>query len=225
MWKKQEPKLNINREALTPENLGGRIWDRIKGKFQPISRSNSSEIPLYRQLPQPLITPKYVLFPENKFIARIMSKLPNYWNYSQLFLIVLGISTALVGCFMDYMILLLNEARFRLIQTTSDISLKFFLWWGCFIGFLYLSVFFTKKIAPTAAGSGIPEMKSILSGVQLYQYLSFRTLIAKILGLTFCLGSGMLLGKEGPFIHLASTLGIFQKKIYFLFFCNPYFFL
>ena len=45
-------------------------------------------------------------------------------------------------------------------------------------------------------GSGIPEMKTILRGVVLKEYLTFRTLIAKIVGLTATLGSGMPLGKE-----------------------------
>ena len=45
-------------------------------------------------------------------------------------------------------------------------------------------------------GSGIPEMKPILRGVVLKEYLTFRTGIAKIVALTAALGSGMPLGKE-----------------------------
>jgi len=48
----------------------------------------------------------------------------------------------------------------------------------------------------SVAGSGIPEMKTILRGVALKEYLTFRTLIAKVVGLTATLGSGMPLGKE-----------------------------
>ena len=39
-------------------------------------------------------------------------------------------------------------------------------------------------------------MKTILRGVPLGEYLTFRTLVAKVVGLTACLGSGMPLGKE-----------------------------
>lgn len=39
-------------------------------------------------------------------------------------------------------------------------------------------------------------MKTILRGVALKEYLTFRTLIAKVIGLTATLGSGMPLGKE-----------------------------
>lgn len=45
-------------------------------------------------------------------------------------------------------------------------------------------------------GSGIPEMKTILRGVALKEYLTFKTLLAKTIGLTATLGSGMPLGKE-----------------------------
>lgn len=53
------------------------------------------------------------------------------------------------------------------------------------------NIFFSVK-----QGSGIPEMKTILRGVILKEYLTFRTLIAKVVGLTASLGSGMPLGKE-----------------------------
>jgi chloride channel 2 len=49
---------------------------------------------------------------------------------------------------------------------------------------------------------GIPEMKVIMHGFSLNNYLTFRTLVAKVLSLTMILGSGMPLGKEGPFVHM-----------------------
>lgn len=51
-------------------------------------------------------------------------------------------------------------------------------------------------VAPQSIGSGIPEMKTILRGVALKEYLTFKTLVAKVIGLTATLGSGMPLGKE-----------------------------
>lgn len=52
----------------------------------------------------------------------------------------------------------------------------------------------TRCVPP--AGSGIPEMKTILRGVVLKEYLTFKTFVAKVIGLTCALGSGMPLGKE-----------------------------
>ena len=45
-------------------------------------------------------------------------------------------------------------------------------------------------------GSGIPEIKTILRGVVLKEYLTFRTLLSKMVGLTTSLGSGLPFGKE-----------------------------
>ncbi|KAN0091183.1 Chloride channel [Tylopilus felleus] len=67
-----------------------------------------------------------------------------------------------------------------------------------------------------AAGSGIPEIKTILSGFVIHGYLGVRTLFTKSFGLALSVGSGLALGKEGPFVHIASCIGNivsrFQRK-------------
>lgn len=40
------------------------------------------------------------------------------------------------------------------------------------------------------SGSGIPEMKVVLSGMDLPHYLSFRTLVAKVVGLITAAAGG-----------------------------------
>lgn len=52
-----------------------------------------------------------------------------------------------------------------------------------------LNVCCLKRYSCFLVGSGIPEMKTILRGVILKEYLSFRTMIAKIVGLTLSLGT------------------------------------
>jgi chloride channel 2 len=56
-------------------------------------------------------------------------------------------------------------------------------------------------------------MKTILRGVALKEYLSGKTLVAKVVGLTATLGSGMPLGKEGPFVHIASIVSTLLSKL------------
>eukprot|EP00397_Hematodinium_sp_SG-2012_P003964 GEMP01003974.1.p1 GENE.GEMP01003974.1~~GEMP01003974.1.p1 ORF type:complete len:848 (-),score=152.16 GEMP01003974.1:1726-4269(-) len=60
-----------------------------------------------------------------------------------------------------------------------------------------------RFFAPTARGSGIPEVKTILGGFCMNHVLSGRTLVIKIIGLCFVVSSGMSLGKEGPLVHVA----------------------
>lgn len=72
--------------------------------------------------------------------------------------------------------------------------------------FVMASAFLVKRYAPYAAGSGVPEIKTVLSGVELKGYLSLWAMIIKIIGLGFSVASGLNLGKEGPFVHLVSAL-------------------
>ena len=62
-------------------------------------------------------------------------------------------------------------------------------------------------VEPLAAGSGIPEMKTYLNGVHLRGLLRFKTLAAKLGGIAFTIGSGLIAGKEGPFLHGGGLVG------------------
>ncbi|KAK0212563.1 chloride channel [Desarmillaria ectypa] len=64
-----------------------------------------------------------------------------------------------------------------------------------------------RKVAFYAAGSGIPEIKTILSGFVIHGYLGGRVLFTKSVGLALSVASGLSLGKEGPFVHIASCIG------------------
>ncbi|KAJ7096255.1 clc channel [Mycena epipterygia] len=67
-----------------------------------------------------------------------------------------------------------------------------------------------RKVMYYAAGSGIPEIKTILSGTSrfvIHGYLGGRTLFTKSVGLALSVASGLSLGKEGPFVHIASCIG------------------
>lgn len=64
-------------------------------------------------------------------------------------------------------------------------------------------------------GSGLPEIKSILSGVVLPRFLSYRTFIAKTLGLIFAIVGGLSIGKEGPFVHISGIIANQLSRIKF----------
>lgn len=61
--------------------------------------------------------------------------------------------------------------------------------------------------SPNAAGSGISEVKCIVSGFDRPDFLSFTTLFVKALSLPFTIASGLAVGKEGPSVHYASCVG------------------
>ncbi|KAF2238196.1 hypothetical protein EV356DRAFT_428419, partial [Viridothelium virens] len=58
-----------------------------------------------------------------------------------------------------------------------------------------------------AAGSGIPEIKTILSGFVIPHFLDFKVLVVKGFGAVFAVATGMCLGKEGPFVHISTCAG------------------
>ena len=57
-----------------------------------------------------------------------------------------------------------------------------------------------------AAGSGIPEIKTILSGFVIPHFLDFKVLLVKAVGSIFAVSTGMCLGKEGPFVHISTCV-------------------
>ncbi|KAI1340573.1 chloride channel [Xylariaceae sp. FL0016] len=59
----------------------------------------------------------------------------------------------------------------------------------------------------SAAGSGVAEVRVILSGFVLHGFLGLKTLIIKSAGLIVSVASGLSLGKEGPYVHIATCIG------------------
>ncbi|KAG4306003.1 hypothetical protein PORY_000913 [Pneumocystis oryctolagi] len=72
----------------------------------------------------------------------------------------------------------------------------------------------TGKVVYMASGSGIPEVKTILSGFTIHKFLGFRTLVVKVIGLTLSVASGLNLGKEGPFVHIACCIGNITCRLF-----------
>ncbi|MBN3303417.1 CLCN5 protein, partial [Amia calva] len=73
--------------------------------------------------------------------------------------------------------------------------------------FSFLAVSLVRSFAPYACGSGIPEIKTILSGFIIRGYLGKWTLMIKTITLVLAVSSGLSLGKEGPLVHVACCCG------------------
>ncbi|KAG6005463.1 hypothetical protein E4U21_007932 [Claviceps maximensis] len=66
----------------------------------------------------------------------------------------------------------------------------------------------------SAAGSGVAEVRVILSGFVLHGFLGFKTLVIKTLALVLSVGSGLSLGKEGPYVHIATCIGNIACRLF-----------
>ncbi|OAY47016.1 putative chloride channel-like protein CLC-g isoform X1 [Manihot esculenta] len=86
-----------------------------------------------------------------------------------------------------------------------------------FVLTLFASII-TAFVAPAATGSGIPEVKAYLNGVDAPGILSLRTLVVKIIGSISAVSASLLIGKAGPMVHtgacVASFLGQGGSKKY-----------
>lgn len=61
-------------------------------------------------------------------------------------------------------------------------------------------------IAPASAGSGIPEVKCFLNGIDLPNVTSLKTGISKVLGVICSVSAGLPVGKEGPMVHSGAVV-------------------
>ncbi|KAK5854774.1 hypothetical protein PBY51_004939 [Eleginops maclovinus] len=143
-----------------------------------------------------------------------------------IFLIMLGITMALVSWTMDYASAKSLQAyKWIYGELKGKIALQYLCWVSYPLIFILFSSLFCHLVAPQAIGSGIPELKTILRGVVLKEYLTLKAFVAKVIGLTAALGSGMPVGKEGPFVHIASICAAVLSRFMSFFsgaYQNPY---
>ncbi|KAK6013027.1 hypothetical protein OSTOST_21723, partial [Ostertagia ostertagi] len=125
-----------------------------------------------------------------------MYKVFKYAVEEWVFLALLGLIMAMFSLGMDIMISKLQEghmAFYRHLKSDPIWIISFFVWTLYVVVLICASALCAHYIAPQAIGSGIPEMKTVLRGVILKEYLSVRTLISK-------------LSVTGPFVHIASVV-------------------
>lgn len=130
---------------------------------------------------------------------------PSVW----IVLILLGVISAILGFVVDVSCEMLQELRYYL-SDTDNVGLSFTIWMIYGFVFAALAACCGKWISVEAEGSGIPEMRAILSGVDLGKYLTYKCLLAKIVGLILATAGGLSIGREGPFVHIS---GIVAHKL------------
>ncbi|XP_032160802.1 chloride channel protein 1 isoform X2 [Mustela erminea] len=139
-----------------------------------------------------------------------------------IFLVLLGLLMALVSWSMDYVSAKTLQAyKWSYYQMQPSLPLQYLVWVTFPLTLILFSALFCHLISPQAVGSGIPEMKTILRGVILKEYLTLKAFVAKVVALTAGLGSGIPVGKEGPFVHIASICAAVLSRFMSMF-CGVY---
>uniref|UniRef100_A0A8C7DI06 Chloride voltage-gated channel 1 n=1 Tax=Oncorhynchus kisutch TaxID=8019 RepID=A0A8C7DI06_ONCKI len=178
----------------------------------PSPWSHISATPPLQRSPAP--TPNLHHYCVARIQRYIVTKLGEDW----IFLVLLGLTMALVSWSMDYTSAKSLQAyKWMHGELRGNVLIQYLAWVVYPMVLVMFASLFCNIVAPQAIGSGIPELKTILRGVVLKEYLTLKAFVAKVIGLTAGLGSGMPVGKEGPFVHIASICAAVLSKIMSIF--------
>ncbi|CAI5507756.1 unnamed protein product [Closterium sp. Naga37s-1] len=124
------------------------------------------------------------------------------------FALCLGIATGLAAFSINVAVEILAGWKFGATWWVMQRShaLAFVVYLAFNVLLVFSSSFIVTRFAPAAAGSGIPEIKGYLNGIDMPGILLVRTLVGKMLGSVGSVAGGLALGKEGPLVHTGACL-------------------
>ncbi|KAK6151705.1 hypothetical protein DH2020_014340 [Rehmannia glutinosa] len=126
-----------------------------------------------------------------------------------IFCFLIGLIVSLLGFFNNLAVE--NIAGLKFVVTSNmmlarKFSAAFVVFATSNLGLTLSASLITAFIAPEAAGSGIPEVKAYLNGVDAPAIFSFRTLLVKIVGSILAVSSSLNIGKAGPMVHTGACI-------------------
>ncbi|ETV88383.1 hypothetical protein, variant 1 [Aphanomyces astaci] len=189
-------------QALTPSfefnNAAGRLRSRRNSSHLLRSTSYSGQTES-----GDLDASKDITLFDGEYHSIYVSPAPKGWRgilvllQSPILLVCIGIFAAFLGLWMDAMILRVTMFH----QELASLGFFAFLIFSLAMG--GVGTVLVHFVCPQAAGSGLPQMKVALSGVDMREYLSPTCLMVKMAGLVTAYAAGLSIGKEGPFIMMS----------------------
>lgn len=84
--------------------------------------------------------------------------------------------------------------------------IQYFVFVLCTMACGLTATYLCEKYSIEAQGSGIPEIKTYLSGVRISSFMSPKSYIIKFIGLILIDGGGFCIGKGGPYIQMTTMI-------------------
>lgn len=120
--------------------------------------------------------------------------------------VFVGIFSGTVAAFFHFLV----EKAFAWRLSLLPLGTGYFMpdWFiSCLIGMVLvgLSALLVRRLVPEAAGSGVQEVEGALEGVRSIRW--WLILPVKFVGGLLAMAAGLVLGREGPTIHMGSSIG------------------
>ncbi len=124
--------------------------------------------------------------------------------------LIIGLLVGVVGAAFRIFLSYIEEFRNTIFNNVEEANYITWFWPILFtVTGISIALFMVRKYAPEASGSGVHEIEGALDEVRPMRWK--RVLPIKFFASLFSLGSGLLLGREGPTIQIGANMGQMVK--------------
>ncbi|KAL6839145.1 hypothetical protein ACP4OV_031036 [Aristida adscensionis] len=175
--------------------------------------SNTSQVAMVGSNPCPIESLDYEMIENELFDqnwrTRAKGDQVRYVVLKWAFCFAIGILTGIVGFAINLAvenIAGLKHTAVSALMESSSYWTAFWVFAGSNLALLLVASSITAFVSPAAGGSGIPEVKAYLNGVDAPNIFSLRTLAVKVVGNIAAVSSSLHVGKAGPMVHTGACV-------------------